>query len=51
VREAILRPGDPLSLLADLQTVPDARATGPAYREPAAGVLAPVGRIAIVPAE
>jgi hypothetical protein len=50
VREAILRPGDALTLLADLQPVPDARAAGTAYRDPAAGVLAPLGRIAIVPA-
>ncbi len=48
VREAALRPGDELSLLVELQPVPDARrAAGSAYREPAAGVLAPVGRIAI----
>ena len=48
VREAVLAPGDPLSLLVELQPVPDARRqAGSAYREPAAGVLAPIGRIVI----
>ncbi len=48
VREAVLAPGDELSLLVALQPVPDARRpSGSAYREPAAGVLAPVGRVAI----
>jgi hypothetical protein len=48
VREAVLAPGHQLSLLVELQPVPDARRpTASAYREPAAGVLAPVGRVVI----
>jgi hypothetical protein len=48
VREAVLAPGHQLSLLVELQPVPDARRpTASVYREPAAGVLAPVGRVVI----
>jgi hypothetical protein len=47
VGEAVLRPGDALTLLADLQPVPDMRHSGSPYREASVGALVPVGRICI----
>jgi hypothetical protein len=48
VREAVVKPGDRVRLLADLESVPDHRsAVGSAYRESAGAVLSPVGRVVI----
>ncbi|HKE17001.1 MAG TPA: hypothetical protein VKB80_19140 [Kofleriaceae bacterium] len=47
VGEAVLRPGDAVALLVDLQPVPDARQAGSPYREASVGALVPVGRICI----
>jgi hypothetical protein len=50
VHEAVLVPGDRFSLLADLESVADGRAPArSAYREPAAAVLTPVGRVVLAP--